>query len=365
MAHEVDMTTGKAAMAYTGQAPWHGLGAELDPSSDLETWVQEAGMNWELRSSPVVYRAEVDPDPEHSRREDDEPKTTLLDLPNRVVLYRSDTLAPISVVSSRYKIVQPEDVAEFFREFTELAGFQMETMGVLRGGAYYWALAKVSKGFLIGKGDQVNPYVLLATSADGSMSTVAHLTSVRVVCMNTLKLSVGPGGERASIQVPHTAEFDPDAVKAELGLIPEWWSDHETTAKKLAKVKISREEAIRYFVDVFAHSPEETIEDDALTEIFSDDWKFSSLPEDEKTPELVHVAKVRPKVLGALQSLDLSPGHDLTSAKGTAWGALNAVTHYRDHVYGREADSRLYRAWMGSGAREKSRAYALARAMVD
>ncbi len=29
MAHEIDTTTGRASFAYTGQAPWHGLGKQL------------------------------------------------------------------------------------------------------------------------------------------------------------------------------------------------------------------------------------------------------------------------------------------------------------------------------------------------
>ena len=46
MAHEIDMTTGRAGMAYMGDTPWHGLGQKLTDGASLETWQQEAGLDW-------------------------------------------------------------------------------------------------------------------------------------------------------------------------------------------------------------------------------------------------------------------------------------------------------------------------------
>ena len=50
------------------------------------------------------------------------------------VLYRSDTHAPLSVVSQRYQEVQPKEILEFYRDLTEQSGFELETAGVLKGG---------------------------------------------------------------------------------------------------------------------------------------------------------------------------------------------------------------------------------------
>jgi hypothetical protein len=36
MAHQLDLTTGKAAMAYVGDTPWHGLGQQLTVNSPLD-----------------------------------------------------------------------------------------------------------------------------------------------------------------------------------------------------------------------------------------------------------------------------------------------------------------------------------------
>jgi hypothetical protein len=61
------------------------------------------------------------------------------------VLYRSDTKAPLSVVSGRYQVAQPKAVREFYRDLTEISGFELETTGVLKEGKKFWALAKTGK----------------------------------------------------------------------------------------------------------------------------------------------------------------------------------------------------------------------------
>ena len=53
MAHEIDMTTGTAAIAYVGEKPWHGLGAELKQGTSIEEWIKAAQMNWDVVGTPV------------------------------------------------------------------------------------------------------------------------------------------------------------------------------------------------------------------------------------------------------------------------------------------------------------------------
>jgi hypothetical protein len=59
--------------------------------------------------------------------------------------YRSDTKAALSVVSSRYQVVQPKEILEFYRDLTEISGFELETAGVLKEGKKIWALAKTNQ----------------------------------------------------------------------------------------------------------------------------------------------------------------------------------------------------------------------------
>ncbi len=100
MAHLID------TMAYTGQTPWHGLGNVLPPQQSLDIWLQAAGMDWTIEQSDVMFN--VASDALHIRPYSDSK-----------VLYRSDTLTPLSVVSSRYNVVQPHEVLHFYQDLVE------------------------------------------------------------------------------------------------------------------------------------------------------------------------------------------------------------------------------------------------------
>ena len=91
-------------MAYIGQTPWHQLGHALPQKQPLEVWAQAAGMQWQILETPVRYLAADGMDAASSLYA--EP----MEYPEQKVLYRSDTKAPLSVVSNRYQVVQPRDV---------------------------------------------------------------------------------------------------------------------------------------------------------------------------------------------------------------------------------------------------------------
>ena len=47
MSHEIDETTGKAAVAYVGETPWHGLGQQVPKGASIEE-IEQAGGELEL-----------------------------------------------------------------------------------------------------------------------------------------------------------------------------------------------------------------------------------------------------------------------------------------------------------------------------
>ncbi len=99
-----------AQMAYVGQEPWHGLGNQLTPGQLLEVWQSEAGMDWTIEKADVRYVAGSDN------------IGSIHAFPDQKVLYRSDTKAPLSVVSRRFNVVQPREVIEFYRDLVEAGG---------------------------------------------------------------------------------------------------------------------------------------------------------------------------------------------------------------------------------------------------
>src|SRR5699024_6642012 len=186
MAHLIE------SMAYVGETPWHGLGQELSPKQPIEVWAREAGMDWRIESSDVSYMAS-----------NEKGQSLIMPFDSNKVLYRSDNLEPLSVVSQRYQEVQPREILEFYRDLTEQSDFELETAGVLKGGRKMWALARTGQSMTLKGGDVSNGYLLLATACGGTLATTAQFTNIRVVCNNTLAISLADGSGGV-VKVPHS-----------------------------------------------------------------------------------------------------------------------------------------------------------------
>ena len=172
-------------MAYVGETPWHNLGQQLPAKQPIDVWAREAGMDWTIRETPVRYMA-VDSGAGSGAGTSSRAGTSVSELygepmefPDQKVLYRSDTKAALSVVSSRYQVVQPKEVLEFYRDLTEVSGYELETAGVLKAGRKFWALARTGKSSTLKGNDVVNGYLLLATSCDGTLGSVENQSERR------------------------------------------------------------------------------------------------------------------------------------------------------------------------------------------
>ena len=318
MAHLVEK------MAYVGDTPWHQLGNQLPAKQPIEVWAREAGMDWTICDTPVRYMTEQVGS-----------LGSIMSFDEQKVLYRSDTKAALSVVSSRYQVVQPKAVLEFYRDLTEVSGFELETAGVLKAGKKFWALARTGKETLLKGNDLVKGYILLATSCDGTLATTATPTTVRVVCNNTLSIALN--GASSAIKVPHSTSFDAQAVKKQLGIAVSQWDSFMYRMKTLSERKVKSHESMNYFLKVLCQTDSHADPSLGLT---------------------------NERALKKVQALydGHGRGAELQAASGTAWGLLSAVTEFVDHEKrARSQEYRLDSAWFGQGASLKQRAldYAL------
>ena len=307
-------------MAYVGQEPWHGLGNRLSPNQPLEVWAQQAGMNWTVEAADVRYVAGSDN------------VGSIHVFPDQKVLYRSDTKAPLSVVSKRFQVVQPSEVLEFYRDLTEAGGFELETAGVLKDGKKLWALARTGQSACLRGRDRINGYLLLATACDGTLATTAQFTSVRVVCNNTLTIALD--NSSGAVKVGHRSKFDADAVKRQLGIQVSAWDGFMARMKALSERKVSDAAAEAYLKRVLTYSVNPGAEGQAVA--------------------------VNDRALRAVQTLynGQGKGAEMASANGTAWGLVNSITEYIDHHRrARSDDHRLDAAWFGAGAAIKQKAW--------
>ncbi|NHZ38576.1 DUF932 domain-containing protein [Massilia aquatica] len=310
MAHLVE------TMAFANDVPWHGLGNRIDAHQPIEFWQRQAGMAFSIEETPVRFMTEspaiLGP---------------IMSFPQQKVLYRSDTKAALSVVSARYKVVQPKEILEFYRDLVDVSGFELETAGVLKEGRKIWALARTNQSATMKGNDILNGYLLLATACDGTLATTAQFTSIRVVCNNTLAVALSDGA--GAVKVPHSTSFDPNKVKAQLGVSVSQWDTFMYKMKGLADRKVKTTEAFNYFLRVFTDP---------------------SNPATGLTNE-----RAMTKAMSLYEGQ--GKGAELASSKSTAFGLLNAVTEFVDHERrARSPDYRLESAWFGQGASLKKKA---------
>ena len=350
MSHEIaEKTNGQAAIAFIGEKPWHGLGQALTPGQSIETWRVEAGLDYEVKRSQVQYEAQIDWTLQQKSEVTGEVKIItghdtpeLLNFKARDVLYRSDTGKALSVVSKDYKVVQPSQILDFFAKLSEIGGFELETAGVLSGGRRVWALAKVGDGNNIIGQDEVRPYVLFATSYDGTMATTAKMTAIRVVCNNTITMALGRGYAQAGkteadtenkavsslIRIPHSAVVDNDDIRQKLGIVGDVYEQWLINTRLMAEKSLSDEKAAEFLKELLDTKSEKPVE------------------------ETKAYKRIMELFQGEAIGANLAGDHN-------CWAMVNACTQYVDWERGKNPDTRLAGAWFGSGEALKNKAYDL------
>ena len=304
MAHQVE------TMAYAGETPWHGLGVPV--SNDLTPFqmMEKAGLDWSVHEveSFVEFNGQKIPT-------------------GQKALVRSSDARVLTNVGPDWKPVQNEQAFEFFSEYVFAGNMEMNTAGSLRDGQMVWALAKVKESFDLFGGDQVDSYLLFSNPHQYGKSIDIRFTPIRVVCNNTLSLSLGMQAER-QVKIGHRVEFNPSEVKEALGIASEKLAVYKEMAEYLGSKRFTMDKLVEYYNTVFPRTSNKRVQDKKLS--------VDTLSRNAKQ---------------CLDVLESQPGAEY--AEGSWWQAYNSVTYITDHVQGRNADNRLYSSWFGGNQARK------------
>ena len=312
MAHMVETRDGVAQMAYAGETPWHGLGTKVPSDLTPVQMLDAAGLNWTVEKVPAFAKVggknvEV----------------------GRSALVRNVDDKILDVVSDDWNPIQNEEAFEFFNEFVAAGDMEMHTAGSLRDGQIVWGLAKVKDSFELFKGDQVDSYLLFSNFHRYGFSTDVRFTPIRVVCNNTLTLSLNSKVENF-VKISHRSKFDADVTKEMLGIAKEKLAQYKEMATFLGSKKAKDEDIVQYFNRIFPSSGKKEISRNAAR---------------------------------AMDILHSQPGAEY--AEGTWWQPFNAITYLTDHELGRNSDSRLASAWYGFNKGLKTKALEAAVEMAE
>jgi phage/plasmid-like protein (TIGR03299 family) len=312
MAHMIETRNGKAQMAYAGDVPWHGLGTKVPSDLTPVQMLDAAGLNWAVEKVPAFAKVAG--------------KNVSV---GRSALVRNVDNAIIDVVSDDWNPVQNAEAFEFFNEFIAAGDMEMHTAGSLRDGQIVWALAKVKDSFELFKGDTIDAYLLFSNFHRYGFSTDVRFTPIRVVCNNTLTLSLNSRVENF-VKISHRQTFNADVTKEMLGIAKDKLVKYKEMASFLGSKKAKDEDIVEYFNRIFPATGKKDTSRNAIR---------------------------------AMEVLHTQPGAEY--AEGTWWQPFNAVTYLTDHELGRSADTRLQSAWYGTNRGLKTTALETALEMAE
>ena len=286
-------------------------------SGDTSTWAEKAKLDWTIKASDLAWSSDQG--------------TTLHPFPRKQVFYRSDNLAPLAVVGDKFKVVQPAEVLDFYKEVSNRYGFKLALAGSVDGGRKIWAMASTPHLLSITKEDPVQGSFMMMTACDGSLATQSFFSSLRLRCLNQLPVLIrhlkresgrALASGRQVFRMNHRTTFSLARVEKDLELMALSWDSFGKVVEALGNKKVTKDQALEFLQKHFYRGEEEHLTLAGVAEL--------------------NGAQAIKKVMEVYET-----GQGQEGITGTAWGVVNAATRYLDHETRTKNDEiRIRKAWM-------------------
>lgn len=311
------------SMFSVRHVPWHEIGTiipEALRSSDVETVLKTAGMDWTVSKRPIRAAGNMLGDGTPTW-------TDALETDQFFAIVRDDTEKVLGVVKKAYEPFQNAQALDLVNDMLVRGDVTIETAGVLAEGARIWVLANIPRDMTI-EGDVHVPYVCISASHTGDGAVRADLTVMRAECQNSLRWVVG--GQ-------HLAKALDDAGIDPSGISTSWTHRHSKNVGMKARQAAEVLGLAHHFLDAFEVEVREMMAK-TITEVEFDRIVADIFPTDSSMTDRVrgNVEKKRDLVHGLLES----PA-DGGKFRGTAWGAFQAFSSFDlwgENVKGGEKD---------------------------
>mgnify|MGYP005698086073 FL=1 len=308
------MAANVESMFYTGATPWHGLGEKLETAPTISEAITASGLDWEVGTKDLVTKDGVD-------------------VPAKATYRKSDG-AILGVVGPRYVPLQNKDAFEWFQPFLDAGECSLHTGGSLSDGQKVWALAQLNRDpSEIVKGDEVQKFILLSNSHDGTTAIRVGYTPIRVVCVNTLAFAHSHKQSNL-LRIRHTRSAASNLLNVR-DIMDNINAQFEATAEQfrfLASKDFNQADVRKYVKTLL--NVEHTVDDDLKT-------------------------RTRNTLDSILETIE-GPKQDMPGVRGTWWAAYNGFNEYLNYSKGRNTNNRMESLWFGQNGSSNNRAMALA-----
>jgi phage/plasmid-like protein (TIGR03299 family) len=262
---------------------------------------------------------------------------------NRIA--RSDTGATLSYQRASYNIIPNSAFGEIIDAIigTENGAVKLETGGCLGGGASVWMLARLDEPMQFsckGRKDAslTFPYLGLTSDHTGKAALAARLTTIRIVCRNTLSLSEAEGERTGAVfSFSHRGDWHDriEEAREALQFARNEVREYTDAMNDLLGIPISPEQETMWLREFIPSPPDSLISDRVMK----------------------NIEEGRAAVLGFLNSETVEGA----GIRGTAYALVQAASEYTDYYRtARSFDSGLQRSLL-KAAPLKAKAAVLAR----
>jgi phage/plasmid-like protein (TIGR03299 family) len=299
--HKSEITSGEQSFALVESRTnpaWHSFANKIfDSESDVSVQEIMDGAklsNWNVRLDEVAPAF-----PNHNFITDS--YLVVRDNP-----YTENSTDVLSVVGSRYKVVQNEELFSFAENLHDgNPNVKVDSAGSLKQGRVVYGSWSLPNELVLdpnGANDKTSLYLIVWTSHDGSVAVQAAVTPVRVRCQNTLNLAMKQAKQSFKIRHTQTADGKILAAREALGLSVAYFDEFSKEAELLFNREVT-DKKFSQIINAIYPKPEQD-KKGALKK-----WENKVVLLDE----LYHNSKTNENI------------------KGTAWGALNAFTERLDY----------------------------------
>lgn len=271
---------------FSRVTPWHGLGVVTDRVLGLEEALKLSGLGgWEVAKAPLYTKLP-------SKRQWIT-STEEVELKGKFATYRTDTNKVLGTVGKSYRVVQNEELFDLAEDLLDSGEAKYETAGSIRSNRVVFITVRLERPMKIADVD-FEPYLVLASSHDGSLSARAMVTPTVVVCANTLRLAMNNAKYEYRIKHTNSANVRLNQVREALGMTFDTYDLFELEIDKLISTDVTRPQFEKIVEGLF--------------------------PDSESVRGTTMATTRREEVRATYM-------HDPAAApyQGTAWGVINAV----------------------------------------
>jgi phage/plasmid-like protein (TIGR03299 family) len=328
MSAMIDTSNGRINFAYSGDGAeiwWNPPAANrLPDGASLDDYLKMGGLTHTYEKAQAFVSN----------------NGNIVAVPDQYFIRRRDNgFVTSGSVSEQYKIHQPREQAEAFRNLIEVSDkLRMSSAASLDFGRRMFLCAEYQDNFTVA-GDNFKAFLLASTSFDATLASILSCSLVRTICKNTQDAALAAAGKN-KVKTNHRTHYDAKQAAEVLAAILQQTTKFKKVGDAMALVQQSEKELAAYFKQILNIDPklEGKAEFDKLSTRLQNSYTKLWQDYQQTTKE---------------------------TDKGTAWAAFQTVTRFVDHdrsvKHGglNEHEARFISAQYGTGAALKQKAWDL------